>query len=135
MMMSAVTNWDVVVVDDERDNIGVVELVLGFNSAMVRSASSGAEGLLLLENATPTFVLVDIQMPEMSGYQVLEQIRANAAWRELPVIALTAHARAEDQEEILSAGFTGYISKPITVLTFVDEIKAILKDGNGQHGG
>jgi two-component system cell cycle response regulator DivK len=128
--MAAVTDWDVVVVDDERDNIGVVELVLGFNGATVRSASSGAEGLRLLENAVPTFVLVDIQMPEMSGYQLLEKIRANTAWRELPLIALTAHARPDDQEEILSAGFTGYISKPITVLTFVDEIKSILGNGS-----
>ena len=125
-LMTAVTDWDVIVVDDERDNIGVVELVLGFNNATVRSASSGAECLRLLENAVPTFILVDIQMPEMSGYQLLEKIRANVAWRELPVIALTAHARPDDQEEILSAGFTGYISKPITVMTFVDEIKSIL---------
>jgi two-component system, cell cycle response regulator DivK len=124
--MTAVKDWDVIVVDDERDNIGVVELVLGFNNATVRSASSGSECLRLLENAVPTFMLVDIQMPEMSGYQLLEKIRANAAWRELPVIALTAHARPDDQEEILSAGFTGYISKPITVMTFVDEIKSIL---------
>ena len=128
--MTAVTEWDVVVVDDERDNIGVVELVLSFNGATIRSATSGAEGLRLLEKAVPTFMLVDIQMPEMSGYQLLEHIRANAAWRDLPVIALTAHARADDQEEILSAGFNGYISKPITVLTFVDEINAILGNGS-----
>lgn len=125
--MIEVSEWDVVVVDDEGDNLGVVELVLSFNQVTVRSATSGVEGLRLLETATPTFVLVDIQMPEMSGYQVLEKIRANAAWKELPVIALTAHARAEDQEEILSAGFTGYISKPITVMTFVDEIQSILE--------
>ena len=125
--MTAVADWDVLVVDDEGDNLGVVELVLSFNQVTVRSATSGVECLRLLEEATPTFVLVDIQMPEMSGYQVLEKIRANAAWKELPVIALTAHARSEDQEEILSAGFTGYISKPITVLTFVDEIQSILK--------
>lgn len=125
--MTEVADWDVVVVDDEGDNLGVVELVLSFNHVTVRSATSGVEGLRLLETATPTFVLVDIQMPEMSGYQVLERIRANSAWKELPVIALTAHARAEDQEEILSAGFTGYISKPITVMTFVDEIQSILE--------
>lgn len=124
--MIPVTEWDVIVVDDEKDNIGVVELVLGFNNATIRSASSGMEGLRLLERALPTFMLVDIQMPEMSGYQMLEKIRANDAWKDLPVIALTAHARAEDQDEILSAGFTGYISKPITVMTFVDEIKSIL---------
>lgn len=127
--MTPVTDWDVIVVDDEKDNIGVVELVLGFNNATVRSASSGMEGLRLLESTLPTFILVDIQMPEMSGYQVLETIRANDAWKDLPVIALTAHARSEDQEEILSAGFTGYISKPITVMTFVDEIKSILAKG------
>jgi len=124
--MSEISEWDVIIVDDEQDNIGVVELVLQFNDANVRSATSGPACLRLLEEAVPTFLLVDIQMPEMSGYQLLEKIRANPEWRSIPVIALTAHARPEDQDEILAAGFDGYISKPVTVMTLADELMSIL---------
>ncbi|MCC6617316.1 MAG: response regulator [Anaerolineae bacterium] len=124
--MLQISDWDVIVVDDEQDNIGVVELVLQFNDARVRSATSGPACLQLLEESAPTFLLVDIQMPEMSGYQLLQKIRANPAWNGIPVIALTAHARPEDQDEILSAGFDGYISKPVTVMTLVDELMSIL---------
>ncbi len=124
--MSEISDWDVIVVDDEPDNIGVVELVLQFNDATVRSATSGPECLRLMEESAPTFLLVDIQMPEMSGYQLLEKIRAHSEWRDIPVIALTAHARPEDQDEIMAAGFDGYISKPVTVMTLVDELVSIL---------
>ncbi|MCL4250319.1 MAG: response regulator [Anaerolineae bacterium] len=124
--MAEISNWDVIIVDDEQDNIGVVELVLNFNNATVRSASSGPACLQLLEEAVPTFLLVDIQMPGMSGYQLLDRIRENPQWREIPVIALTAHARPEDQEQILAAGFDGYISKPVSVMTLADELISIL---------
>jgi CheY-like chemotaxis protein len=124
--MANTSHWDVIVVDDEKDNIGVVELVLQFNNARVRSAASGQECLKLLDETPPTFLLIDIQMPEMSGYQLLEMIHQNPAWQGIPSIALTAHARSEDRQQILAAGFDGYISKPISVMSLIDDITQIL---------
>ncbi|MBI5666385.1 MAG: response regulator [Chloroflexi bacterium] len=125
--MVDISAWDVVVVDDEPDNIGVVELVFQFHGATVRTATSGSQCLALLAARTPTLVLVDIQMPEMSGYELLEVIRQHPEWNSLPVIAITAHAKREDREQIMTAGFDGYIGKPISVMTLIDEIIQIVQ--------
>ena len=66
-------------------------------------------------------------MPKMSGWEVLKQVREDAALKDVVVIALTAHAMHGDRERILAAGFDGYFSKPISPLTFVKDVSAILE--------
>ncbi len=66
-------------------------------------------------------------MPKMSGWEVLKHIRENPALKDVIVIALTAHAMHGDRERILAAGFDGYFSKPISPLTFVKDVNAILE--------
>ncbi|HLV35242.1 MAG TPA: response regulator, partial [Spirillospora sp.] len=105
---------------------GVVELVLDYHNASVRSALSGQQCLAALRNEIPSLLMLDIQMPDMSGFDLLEKIRENPAWRDIPAVAITAHVMAGDQERILAAGFDGYIPKPINALTLVDEIMAII---------
>jgi CheY-like chemotaxis protein len=119
-------DWKVLIVDDEPDNIGVAQHVLTFFGAQVRTSETGVNALELLELERPDFLLLDIQMPRKSGFQVLEEIRAHSTLYDLPVIALTSHAMPEDQERALRAGFDGYITKPLTVATFVEEIQGIL---------
>lgn len=102
--MADVSNWSAIIVDDEADNLGVIELVMGFNGVRFRAAQSGAECLKHLAAETPTFMLVDIQMPGMSGFELLERIRANPDWKRLPVIAVTAYAKPEDEQRITAAG-------------------------------
>ena len=126
-MMSDPSNWRVLIVDDDPDNVGVLELVLGFHNAATRIAESGKECLRLLGEETPTLLLVDIQMPGMTGYELLEQIRAHDAWRDLPVVAVTAHAMRGDADRIMRAGFDGYISKPVDVASLVDNLHSILE--------
>ncbi len=121
------SNWNVIIVDDEQDNVGVMQMVFEFNDIKVRAAYSGAECLGLLAQEIPSVLFVDIQMPEMSGYELLERIRQKEQWRDIPVIAVTAHARSEDEEEIMRAGFNGYIGKPINVMTLMDQITELLQ--------
>jgi two-component system, cell cycle response regulator DivK len=120
------SDWNVILIDDEPDNIGVIELVLDFNNIKVRTATSASDGLRLLREEVPSFLLVDIQMPVMSGYELLEEIRANEDWKDIPVIAVTAYAKPEDEERVMASGFRGYISKPINVMTLMDQITRIL---------
>src|SRR5260370_30284604 len=87
-------------------------------------ADSGKACMRSLAQRIPTFVLLDITMPDMSGVDVLQAIRQQAAMQQLPVIALTAKAMSGDREKLLAAGFTGYISKPFTDLPA--HIQAIL---------
>ena len=129
--MSDPSNWRVLIVDDDPDNVGVLELVLGFHNAATRIAASGKECLRLLREETPTLLLVDIQMPGMTGYELLEQIRAHDAWRDLPVVAVTAHAMRGDADRIMRAGFDGYISKPVDVASLGDNLHSILEASKG----
>ena len=118
--------WNVLIVDDELDNIGVIEYVLNYHGAHYKTADSGASCLRMLAHEQPTLVLLDIQMPQMSGWEVLKLIRADPALVNLPVIAVTAHAMVGDKQRAIDAGFDGYITKPISPLTFVEEIETIL---------
>lgn len=124
--MHDLSNWNVLVVDDEPDNLGVIELVLDFYNAKVRTAATALECLEQMEAEAPTLLLVDIQMPVMDGFELMRHVRENEAWQHIPLIAITAHAMAGDHERIISAGFDGYIPKPISAMTLVDELKTLI---------
>lgn len=126
--MQNISDWLVLIVDDEPDNVGVVELVFEFHDAAVRSAGSGVQCLKLLEDdLLPTVMLIDIQMPVMSGYDLLARIREQERFRDIPIVAVTAHARQEDEQQIRAAGFDGYIAKPINVMTIAEDVFAIVQ--------
>ena len=124
--MTDLSSWNILIVDDEPDNVGVLELVFHFHRAKVRTAESAKQCLKLLEDECPTLILVDIQMPEMSGFDLLNTIRSDARWRNLPVIAVSAHAMEGDSERGLQAGFDGYITKPVSAATLAQEVSAIV---------
>lgn len=125
-LTKVVKNWVVLVVDNEQDNISVVEKVLSFEGAKVYSALNGVEGLTVLEIVTPTFILLDLSMPGMDGWEMLAKLRANPVIKHLPVIALTAHAMDGDRDRALEAGFDGYIAKPFRVSTLLNTIQTSL---------
>lgn len=124
--MQDVSSWKVLIVDDEPDNIGVVKLVMEFYDAAVLTAASGQACLETLEDEIPTLMLIDIQMPGMSGFDLLRKMREREAWRHIPVIAVTAHTMHGDRERILNAGFDGYIGKPISAMTLVNDLTRIM---------
>jgi CheY-like chemotaxis protein len=121
-------NWTVLIVDDEPDNLGVAEKVLSFQGATVYTAANGREGLeVLLQHNNVSFILLDLSMPEMNGWEMLEVLRGDPDLRYIPVIALTAHAMAGDRERALDAGFHGYIAKPFRLSTFFTEIQRVIE--------
>jgi CheY-like chemotaxis protein len=124
--MHDLSDWNVLVVDDEPDNVGVIELVLSYHRAVVRTAQSGSECLQLMTEESPNLLLVDIQMPQMSGIELLAKIQEHENWRHIPVVAVTAHAMMGDSERFSSAGFDGYIPKPISAMSIVDELLPIV---------
>ncbi|MDZ4763820.1 MAG: response regulator [Chloroflexota bacterium] len=125
--MADFAGWNVLIVDDEPDNVGVLELVFRFHKATVFMAESGKECLERMKTVVPALILMDIQMPEMSGYQLLAVIRSEPRWQHIPIIAVTAHVMSSDQERILAAGFDGYIPKPVSTLTIAKEVSDILQ--------
>ena len=102
----------IVVVEDNLDNQLLVEAILG-DLYEVENHETGPEALEALKREKPDLVLLDISLPEMDGTEVLQKIRADEALRDLPVIALTAHAMAGDREKYIETGFDDYVAKPI----------------------
>jgi HAMP domain-containing protein/signal transduction histidine kinase/DNA-binding response OmpR family regulator len=104
----------VLLVDDDPRNIFALASALERRGMNVLTATTGREAITLIEE-TPSLaiVLMDIMMPEMDGYQTIEQIRQNKAYRRLPIIALTAKAMKGDREKCLEAGASDYLAKPV----------------------
>jgi CheY-like chemotaxis protein/HAMP domain-containing protein len=104
----------VLLVDDDARNIFALSSVLERRGMAVLTATTGSEAIEILQS-TPgvAIVLMDIMMPEMDGYQTMEVIRANPAFRRLPIIALTAKAMKGDREKCLEAGASDYLAKPV----------------------
>ena len=104
----------VLLVDDDARNIFALSSVLERRGMQVLTATTGREAIELVES-TPgiAICLMDIMMPEMDGYQTMEMIRANPAFRRLPIIALTAKAMKGDREKCLEAGASDYLAKPV----------------------
>lgn len=126
LTMHDLSDWDVLIVDDEPDNRGILEFVLTSYQATVRTAESAEKCLELMEAKTPTMVLADIQMPGTSGFELLTKLRSREEWRSIPVIAITAYAMPGDQERIMSAGFNGYIAKPLSVMELADTLSKLV---------
>jgi CheY-like chemotaxis protein/signal transduction histidine kinase/HAMP domain-containing protein len=104
----------VLLVDDDSRNIFALSSVLERRGMQVLTATTGGEAIALVDQ-TPelAIVLMDIMMPEMDGYQTIEKIRGNPAYRRLPIIALTAKAMKGDREKCLEAGASDYLAKPV----------------------
>jgi two-component system cell cycle response regulator DivK len=126
-------SWIVLIVDDERDNLDIAAKVLKFHGAQVHTAGDGEDGLEILKQITPTFVLLDLSMPRVDGWGMLKVIRETPATRQIPVIALTAHAMEGDKQRVMNAGFNGYISKPYRLASFLSEIQHWLELAPAAH--
>jgi len=104
----------VLLVDDDSRNIFALSSVLERRGMHVLTATTGREAIALIdETPSVAIVLMDIMMPEMDGYQTIEQIRRNPEYRRLPIIALTARAMKGDREKCLNAGASDYLAKPV----------------------
>lgn len=102
----------IALVEDNADNRLLVQAILE-DLYDVDEYETGASALVGLEDQRPDLVLLDISLPGMDGTEVLATIRRNDGLKDLPVIALTAHAMAGDREKYLGLGFDDYITKPI----------------------
>ncbi len=123
--------WSILVVDDEPDNLEVVATVLSFFGMTVITATDGMQGLEELKHLTPTLILLDLAMPRMDGWRMFEEIKNIPHLRQVPIVALTAHAMIGDEERILQAGFDGYLSKPVNLPTLLQDIEqAMAKKAN-----
>ena len=116
----------ILIVEDSPDNMKLFRTLLALKGHQV-TGLAGGEGLLEeIERGSPDLVLMDIQLPGKDGFALLRDIRGSP-FGTVRVIALTAHAMTGDRERALQAGFDGYITKPIDVKNFPDQIQRALR--------
>lgn len=124
--LKVITRWaklmHVLYIDDEPSNRMLVRRILMAEGFVVEEADSAPLGLQKAMANPPDVILMDISMPGVDGLTATRQIRETPGLAHVPVIALTALAMAGDREMILAAGCDGYISKPINIDSFVDDM-------------
>jgi CheY-like chemotaxis protein len=116
----------VLVAEDSAPNRELITEILALNGYEVTIADDGGAAIRCLETAAYDLVLLDIQMPVLDGYQVMERMRAHAQWTAVPIVALTAYAMRGDREHALRAGFDDYVTKPIDFRLLVTTIERLL---------
>jgi CheY-like chemotaxis protein len=116
----------ILVIEDNAANLELVRYLLTYSGYTVLSANDGAQGLALARQGRPDLIICDLQMPELDGYEVLEQLRRDAGGAGLRIVALTAFSMPKDRDKVLTAGFDGYLSKPIEPEAFVAQIETYL---------
>jgi two-component system, OmpR family, phosphate regulon response regulator PhoB len=117
----------ILVVDDEADIVALVAYHLAKSGYRVSTASSGTEALEAARRERPVLVVLDLMLPGMSGYEVLEQIRAGETTRDIAVLMLTARREEPDRIQGLSLGADDYLTKPFSPQELVLRVGAILR--------
>lgn len=121
------SNWNVVVVDDDPTSREIIATLLTDYGAKVYEAAHGQEGLEVIRTVKPHFVISDIAMPVMSGWDMIDAMNKDRGLAAIPVIALTAHSQ-HDRNRAIAAGFQNYLSKPLTPSTFINDLLRLLVD-------
>jgi two-component system cell cycle response regulator DivK len=116
----------ILIVEDNENNRMLVRDVLQSRGYRTEETDTGEEGVRLAQTARPALILMDIQLPGINGMEALQLLRADAATREIPVMAVTASAMTHDRQKIMASGFDAYQTKPINVREFIDAVRAIL---------
>jgi CheY-like chemotaxis protein len=116
----------VLVVEDNEQNMELVEFLLEEARAEVLKAEDARSAREAMSRQPPDLVLMDMNIPGSDGSSLLYELRRRDGWENVPVVALTALAMRGDRERILASGFQGYLSKPINVQTFLQELEAFL---------
>ena len=117
----------ILIADDKATSRELLRTVLERQGYEVMEAADGEEALQKALAELPDLILLDLQMPRRSGYEVLGELRKDARHATLPIIALTASAMQGDRERALAAGFTGYMAKPVPLVHLREEVQRLLQ--------
>ena len=127
-LINALTGRKVLLVDDEPDSLDVAATLLKMSEAEVITAINGTDGLAKAKEHQPLFIISDLSMPGMDGWELLKALKRDETVNDIPVIALTAHAMPGDRRKALSAGFSNYLTKPLQPETFVGNLIRLVMD-------
>jgi len=116
----------ILIIEDDPASMELVRYLLEAAGHTTLCAIDGGAGVRLALDEQPDLVLCDLQMPVMNGCQVAQSLREYSAWRQVPMIAVTAFSMPGDRDKALAIGFNEHISKPISPSQFVQQVEALL---------
>lgn len=116
----------ILIVEDNDLNLKLFRDLLEANGYLTVETKDGMKATDLVRMEKPDLILMDIQLPEISGLDVTRKIKADKTIADIPIIAVTAFAMKDDEEKILRAGCEAYISKPISIMHFLETVKKFL---------
>jgi two-component system cell cycle response regulator DivK len=119
----------ILIVEDNDKNMKLARDLLQYHGFATLESTNAEDGLVLAREKQPKLVLMDIQLPGMDGVSALVQLRADAATSTIPVVAMTASVMKEDRERFEKAGFDGFITKPIDVRAFPQQVRDAVARG------
>jgi two-component system cell cycle response regulator DivK len=114
-------------IEDNRDNRVLVRRVMEAEGCRVLEAETGPEGIEIAQTYRPDIILVDINLPEVDGYQVTAKLKTVEALRDVPIVALTANVMKGDREKTLEAGCSGYIQKPVDIDLLPQQLEGFMR--------
>jgi CheY-like chemotaxis protein len=121
----------VLVIEDNELNLKLIRSLLLMNHCDVLAAGNAEDGIELAKNRKPDLILMDIQLPGMDGYTATGIIKRDEGLKRIPIVALTAHAMAGDDEKALEAGCDAYIAKPIDTRAFPEILERLITKESG----
>lgn len=122
-----ITSWNVLVIEDEADSMELVQGLLNYHGIYSVGASSGEEALVILEEMSPTLIIIDLALPGLDGWGVLKNLKVHKSLSKVPRVAITAFHTPELAEQAIAAGFDAYFAKPIDASSFVRELQAVVE--------
>ena len=125
----------VLVVEDNELNLKLFCDLLRAHGFIAEPVRDGREAVARAREFAPELIVMDIQMPHVTGYEIILELKADADLRTIPVMAVTAYAGREDEERIRAAGASAYVSKPITLMRFIAAVEDLLRDGDPPSAG
>jgi len=121
-----VANELILIVEDNPKNLKLVRDTLQVKGYRTIEAGTGEEGVRLAREQHPRLILMDIQLPGISGVEAFHQLRTDPTTRAIPVIAVTASVMAQERQKVMAAGFDGFQGKPISVRELLETVRQIL---------
>jgi CheY-like chemotaxis protein len=126
--MTDIRSWQVLVVEDEPDSMAVVTEILESNGITVHQAPNAEDAMAMMQSVTPTLAILDLALPMMDGWALLNEIRKAPPTANIPVVAVTAFHSANVAQQAIRSGFNAYFPKPIETTSFVRELERIVNE-------
>lgn len=117
----------VLIVEDNENNMELISFILEASGDETLKAMNGLTGIEKALSEQPDYIILDIQLPDIDGFEVLKRIRAAKEGKNIPIIAMTSYAMSGDKERMLKAGCNGYIEKPIDPERVIAQIRDVLE--------